>query len=184
MSEAFPTGVPAPADDLDHEGVCAPDWAASASGHWSCGLGIRGQAADAAAELDELGFGALWIPGGVGGDVLGDVGRLLSATRNTVIATGILNIWKHEAREVGQWWSALPAHLKERVLLGLGVSHGPLIGETYRKPLTVMGAYLAQLSARGPARDESVSRRAGAQDAGAVARSDRRGASLSRDART
>ena len=45
-------------------------------GIWSMELrfGDPGQAADAAAELDELGFGALWIPGGVGGDVLGDVG--------------------------------------------------------------------------------------------------------------
>ncbi len=149
MSEAFPTGVPAPADDLDARRRLRARL--GRIGIWSLELrfGDPGQATDAAAELDELGFGALWIPGGVGGDVLGDVGRLLSATRNTVIATGILNIWKHEAREVGHWWSALPAHLKERVLLGLGVSHGPLIGETYRKPLTVMRAYLAQLSAEG-----------------------------------
>ena len=32
---------------------------------------------EAAAELDELGFGAIWIPGGHGGDVFGDVARLL-----------------------------------------------------------------------------------------------------------
>ena len=120
-------------------------------GVWSLELrfGDPGQAADAAAELDELGFGALWIPGGVGGNVLGDVDRLLSATRKTVIATGILNIWKHDTREIGEWWRALPAPRKERVLLGLGVSHGPLIGETYRKPLAAMDAYLTQLSAEG-----------------------------------
>jgi probable F420-dependent oxidoreductase len=120
-------------------------------GVWSLELrfGDPGEAADAAAELDELGFGALWIPGGVGGDVLGDVDRLLSATRKTVIATGIVNIWKHDAREIGKWWSALPADRKDRVLLGLGVSHGPLIGESYRKPLAFMGSYLTQLHAEG-----------------------------------
>ncbi len=147
MSEEFRTGIPASAPDLDPRRRLRTRL--GRIGVWSVELrfGDRGQAADAAAELDELGFGALWIPGGVGGEVLGDVGRLLSATRNTVIATGILNIWKHDAREVGEWWSALPADRKERVLLGLGVSHGPLIGETYRKPLAAMVAYLAQLSA-------------------------------------
>jgi probable F420-dependent oxidoreductase len=149
MSEVFPTGIPASADDLEPRRRLRTRL--GRVGVWSLELrfGDPGQAVDAAAELDELGFGALWIPGGVGGDVLGDVARLLSATHNTVIATGILNIWKHDAREVGEWWSALPTHRKERVLLGLGVSHGPLIGETYRKPLTVMGAYLTQLSAQG-----------------------------------
>jgi probable F420-dependent oxidoreductase len=120
-------------------------------GIWSLELrfGDPGQAADAAAELDELGFGALWIPGGVGGDVLGSMDRLLSATRNAVIATGIINIWKHEPREIGEWWRAQPNDRKQRVLLGLGVSHGPLIGEAYRKPLAAMREYLTQLSAEG-----------------------------------
>jgi probable F420-dependent oxidoreductase len=149
MSEIIPTGIPTSADDLEPRRRLRTRL--GRIGVWSLELrfGDPGQAVDAAAELDELGFGALWIPGGVGGDVLGDVSRLQSATRNTVIATGILNIWKHDAREVGAWWSALPAHRKERMLLGLGVSHGPLIGETYRKPLTVMAAYLTQLSAQG-----------------------------------
>jgi probable F420-dependent oxidoreductase len=120
-------------------------------GIWSLELrfGDPGQAADAAAELDELGFGALWIPGGVGGDVLGSVDRLLCATRKAVIATGIVNIWKHEAREIGEWWRVQPDDRKQRVLLGLGVSHGPLIGEAYRKPLAAMSEYLTQLSAEG-----------------------------------
>jgi probable F420-dependent oxidoreductase len=149
MSEVTPSGIPTSIDDLESRRRLRTRL--GRIGVWSLELrfGDPGQAVDAAAELDELGFGALWIPGGVGGDVLGDVSRLQSATRNTVIATGILNIWKHDAREVGAWWSALPAHRKERVLLGLGVSHGPLIGETYRKPLTVMAAYLTQLSAQG-----------------------------------
>jgi probable F420-dependent oxidoreductase len=120
-------------------------------GIWSLELrfGDSGQAADAAAELDDLGFGALWIPGGVGGDVLGAVSGLLAATRKTVIATGIINIWKHDAHELGEWWRAQPEGLKARAMLGLGVSHGPLIGDTYRKPLAAMRDYLVQLSAEG-----------------------------------
>ena len=120
-------------------------------GIWSLELrfGDPGQSRDAAAELEALGFRALWFPGGVGGDVLGCVDQLLSATRKAVIATGIINIWKHDAREIGNWWNALPADRQQRVLLGLGVSHGPLIGDAYRKPLAAMRDYLVQLSAQG-----------------------------------
>lgn len=120
-------------------------------GIWSHELrrGDPGQITDAAAELEELGFGALWIPGAMGGELLNDVSRLLSATRTTTIATGILNIWKHDAREVGEWWRNLSADHKGRLLLGLGVSHGATVGEAYRKPLSAMKDYLAQLGDAG-----------------------------------
>jgi probable F420-dependent oxidoreductase len=120
-------------------------------GIWSLELrfGDRREAADAAAELDELGFSALWIPGGIGGDVLGDVDSLMGATKRAVIATGILNIWKHEPRDVGQWWQALPEERRARVLIGIGVSHSPLIGEAYRQPLARTRDYLDRLAEAG-----------------------------------
>ena len=120
-------------------------------GLWSMELrfGDASEAAEAAAELDELGFGSLWMPGGVGGDLLGDVDRLLAATKRVVIGTGILNIWKHEAADVAAWWQALPEDRQSRVLLGLGVSHEALIGEAYAKPLAAMRGYLDQLAEHG-----------------------------------
>jgi probable F420-dependent oxidoreductase len=120
-------------------------------GIWSMELrfGNPSEAVEAAAELDELGFGAIWIPGGVGGDVLGDVDRLLSATRKAVIGTGILNIWKHQPEVVSAWWLKESDERQSRALLGLGVSHGPLIGDTYSKPLATMRNYLIQLSEQG-----------------------------------
>ena len=66
----------------------------------------RAAVADAAAELDELGYGALWLPD-VGGDVLGDVEHVLDATRRCAVATGILNIWMHEAPAVAAGAAAL-----------------------------------------------------------------------------
>jgi probable F420-dependent oxidoreductase len=119
-------------------------------GIWSLELrfGNPSEVAEAATELDELGFGAIWIPGGVGGDLLADVDRLLSATLRAVIGTGILNIWKHQPEEVCAWWLKLSDDRQARVLLGLGVSHGPLIGDTYRKPLAAMRNYLMLLSER------------------------------------
>lgn len=121
-------------------------------GVWSGELRYGGAAearAEAAAELEQLGYGAIWIPGGIGGDITGDVSALAAATRTSVIATGIINVWKHEPQEIGAWWKALPPAQQERVLLGLGVSHGPLIGESYGKPLTVMRDYLGKLRAEG-----------------------------------
>lgn len=120
-------------------------------GVWSMELrfGDPKQAGTAAAELDELGYGTLWIPGGVGGDITGDIDRLLDATRHATIATGILNIWMHDPAEIASWWKRLPDARRERVFLGLGVSHAHLVGEAYERPLAAMTSWLDRLDAEG-----------------------------------
>jgi probable F420-dependent oxidoreductase len=121
-------------------------------GIWSSQLryGDASESTDAAAELDQLGFTALWIPD-VGGPVFDAVGRLLAATERTVIATGILNLWMHTAGDVAASYAALTAEHGERFLLGIGVSHAPLIdaGEPgrYRKPLAATESFLDGLDA-------------------------------------
>ena len=121
-------------------------------GIWSSQLryGDPAESADAAAELDELGFPALWIPD-VGGPVFDAVGNLLAATKRTVIATGILNLWMHAPGDVAESYAALTARHGDRFLLGIGVSHAPLIdaGEPgrYRKPLAATAAFLDGLDA-------------------------------------
>ena len=118
---------------------------------WSHELrfGDRGEALEAAAELDELGYGAVWVPGAIDGGVLGDIDRLLSATRRATVASGILNIWKHEPADVGAWWRSRSAAEHARLMIGVGVSHGPIIGEAYGKPLQAMSRYLDGLDAAG-----------------------------------
>lgn len=120
-------------------------------GIWSLELrfGDKGESSEAAAELDELGYGALWIPGGIDSGAPADVERLLAATRSTTIATGILNIWKHDPADLAAWFAGLPDAHKARTLLGLGVSHGPIIGEGWGKPLEVVGKFLDGLDAAG-----------------------------------
>lgn len=121
-------------------------------GVWSSQLryGDQGQAAEAAAELEELGFTALWIPD-VGGPVLDSVEHLLSATKQVVIATGILNLWMHEPADVATRYAALTESHGERFLLGIGVSHAPLIDSKepglYRKPLAATRRYLDAIDA-------------------------------------
>ena len=120
-------------------------------GVWSMELRFGDTAAidEAAVELDELGYGALWIPGGIDDAVLGDVDRLLSATSRIVIATGIINIWKQEAADVAAWWKGQPADRQARVLLGIGVSHAPLIGEGWMKPVAKVRSWIDQAEAAG-----------------------------------
>ncbi|GGB95146.1 LLM class F420-dependent oxidoreductase [Novosphingobium endophyticum] len=124
-------------------------------GIWSLELrfGDKAEGSSAAAELDELGYGALWIPGGIDDGAPADVERLLGATRRTVIATGILNVWRHEPSQLAAWFSALPDAHKMRTLLGLGVSHGPIIGEKWGKPLAVARQFVDGLEAAGMDRD-------------------------------
>ncbi|GIX31749.1 MAG: LLM class F420-dependent oxidoreductase [Porticoccaceae bacterium] len=125
-------------------------------GLWSFELRFGEDAAirRAAAEIEALGYGALWIPGGVDGGVLADVERLLAATRRVAVATGILNIWKHRPEEVADWFHGLPEAHRSRVLLGLGVSHGPLIGDVWQRPLAAMERFLDGLEGAGVPRDQ------------------------------
>ena len=97
--------------------------------------------AESAAELDELGYDALWIPD-VGGDVFASAEILLAAAPRAVVATGILNIWMHEPAGVAAHIAGWSDAWKERFLLGLGVSHAPLIDHgnpgRYTKPFSKM----------------------------------------------
>lgn len=125
-------------------------------GIWSADLrfGDRGEAAEAAAELEELGFGALWFPDG-GGPVLDAARNLLAATRETVVATGILNLWMHEPAEVADGYAALTGDFPDRFLMGIGVSHAPAVDRrrepgTYRRPMAATKAFLDALDSGAP----------------------------------
>jgi probable F420-dependent oxidoreductase len=109
----------------------------------------EGERRDAAAELEELGYATLWIPGGRGGRVFDAAGLLLNATREMSVATGILNIWRHDPEEAAAERAQLDDAYEGRFLLGLGVSHAPVIDE-YAKPLTAMRDYLDSLDAAAP----------------------------------
>ena len=125
----------------------------SGTGIWSSSLryGDAGEAAAQAAELEGLGYTALWIPD-VGGDVFGSVANLLGATSSVTIATGILNVWMHTPEETAAQHAALAAEHGQRFLCGLGISHRPLIDRVnapgaYQKPVATMAAFLDGLDA-------------------------------------
>ena len=104
------------------------------------------RARELAAELESLGYGALWIPEVAGRDPFVHLALLLSATERMVGATGIANIWARDAVTTSCAANALTEAFPERVLIGLGVSHKNLVGQLrghhYDKPLTAMREYL------------------------------------------
>lgn len=128
----------------------------SGVGIWNHALryGDKAESADVAAELEDLGYTALWIPDVGGAPVLDSVAHLLSATNDIVIATGILNLWMNEPADVAASYAQLTAAHGDRFLMGIGVSHAPLIDATeagrYRKPLAATAAYLDALDDAQP----------------------------------
>ncbi|MBL7499754.1 TIGR03620 family F420-dependent LLM class oxidoreductase [Frankia sp. CNm7] len=127
----------------------------SGVGVWSQQLryGDPAESAEAAAELEELGFGALWIPD-MGGPMFGAVENLLAATSRVVVATGVLNLWNCAAAEAAASYASSSAAHGDRFLLGVGVSHAVAVdaGEPgrYRRPLTAMATFLDGLDTADP----------------------------------
>ena len=101
---------------------------------------------DAAREVEELGYGAMWTGEAVGREVLTAAQLLLTASDSLVVATGIANIWARDALAMAAGQLALGEAFPARFMLGIGVSHKPLLdvrGQDYGKPLAMMRAYLA-----------------------------------------
>jgi probable F420-dependent oxidoreductase len=101
---------------------------------------------EVAAELEELGYGALWTGEAVYREPLTHAGFLLAATNRMVIATGIANIWARDPFTMTAAQLTLSEAYPDRFLLGLGVSHARLVegirGHTYQQPFTAMRSYL------------------------------------------
>ncbi|MCD9143619.1 TIGR03620 family F420-dependent LLM class oxidoreductase [Streptomyces albireticuli] len=100
-----------------------------------------GEIREAAAELEELGYGTLWIGGS---PRLDDTAPLLEATERVTVGTSIASIWDQEAAEVAAGYAALTPERRERLVLGLGASHGHL-AKDYARPFSAMKDYLTAL---------------------------------------
>ena len=104
---------------------------------------------EAAAEMEELGYGTIWSSGGFRPGLSSRFERLLAATRNIVVASGIVSIWVGEVTDVASSVSKLEDRYPGRFLLGLGASHG-LVVPDYARPYSKMVHYLDTLDANDP----------------------------------
>lgn len=116
-------------------------------GIWTFALDLlpASQAQHAAAEIEGLGFGAIWIPEAMGREALTSAGILLAGTKRIPIATGIASIWARDPMAMAAAQKTLSEAYPDRFLLGMGVSHAPMVGlrgHAYDKPLAAMRAYL------------------------------------------
>ena len=117
-------------------------------GLWTFQLDLQPMSAarEAVTEIEELGFGAVWVPEAVGREPLVNSTLLLSATRRLTVATGIASIHARTAMTMQAGWKAISEAFPDRFLLGLGVSHQPMVegvhGHAYDKPYSTMVAYL------------------------------------------
>lgn len=107
------------------------------------------QAANFARSVEKMGYGALWYPEAVGRNSVVTAAWLLSQTTELVVASGIANIFARDAQASAAARASLNELSGGRFLLGLGVSHPPLVedmrGHSFNKPLTRMKEYLKKM---------------------------------------
>lgn len=106
------------------------------------------QAREAAAEAEELGYGTVWLPAGMGPGIFDAARNVIGATKSIRVATGIVSIWSVDAATAARGFQGLEKDYPERFALGLGVSHEWIVeqqGQSYDRPVSKMKAYLDEL---------------------------------------
>ena len=96
--------------------------------------------------VESHGYDALWYPESVAYEAIAFGGYYLSRTKKLTVASGIASIYARDAAAAMQGHNTLNALYDGRFILGLGVSHAPMVervrGHKYGKPVSTMRAYL------------------------------------------
>jgi probable F420-dependent oxidoreductase len=118
--------------------------------HGRLGVWLRGGTANGplAAELERLGYTAVWIGGSPAAD-LAVAEDLLDATETILIATGVVNIWRSDAREVAASFARITERHPSRFLLGIGAGHPEVAGSAAERPYSAVSRYLDVLDDAG-----------------------------------
>lgn len=117
-------------------------------GLWAADFDLVPMAAaqEGIAHVEEMGFGTVWVPEAVLREAFASCALLLSATKKMTIATGIANLHARTAQSMQAGWKTLSEAFPDRFLLGIGVSHAPMVQGVhkgnYDKPYSTMVEYL------------------------------------------
>jgi probable F420-dependent oxidoreductase len=105
--------------------------------------------AEALAELDDRGWGAVWLPEAYGRESMAHSALALGATRRIPVVPGIANLWARDPVAMVNGGRTLTEAYPNRFAVGLGVSHRPVIefrgGSADRSPLEVVSRYLDEM---------------------------------------
>lgn len=122
-------------------------------GIWTFALNLvdTRHAGELARRLEELGYGALWMPDALTRDPLVSATLLLSATSELRVGTGIASIYGRLPETMAAGWRTVSEAFPGRFVLGLGVSHAPLVEgffhREYSHPYATMREYLDRMDA-------------------------------------
>jgi probable F420-dependent oxidoreductase len=117
---------------------------------WSGSWRVEGDASvEVPAELEGLGYTALWSSGGYGPELSTRFDRLLAATDRMVVLSGIVSIWHTPPEDLARAVADLDRRYPSRFVLGLGASHDVIVAD-YRNPYARMVDYLDELDAARP----------------------------------
>ena len=98
------------------------------------------------AGVEKLGYSTLWYPESRGHEAVSLAGYMLGASKTLKIGSSIANLYARDAVTSRQAMRGLNALYGNRFILGLGVSHRPMVegvrGHVYGKPVPEMRAYL------------------------------------------
>jgi probable F420-dependent oxidoreductase len=95
------------------------------------------------AEIEALGYGALWIGGSPSTE---QMRPFLEATSGIPVLSGILNVWQHEPADVAAGHARLQRDFGGRFVLGIGIGH-PEATSDYTRPLKTMREFFDGLDA-------------------------------------
>ncbi|MEJ0016109.1 MAG: TIGR03620 family F420-dependent LLM class oxidoreductase [Acetobacteraceae bacterium] len=108
--------------------------------------------------VERLGYDTLWYPESRGYESLSVGGFMLANTTKLKLGSSIASIYARDAFTARRGLLSLQALYGDRFILGLGVSHVPMVegirGHTYEKPIPAMRGYLDGI-AKGEAGSET-----------------------------
>src|SRR5215475_7214052 len=110
--------------------------------------------AELAAQLEQLGYGALWLGGSPSAD-LEIVDRLLAATTTLTVGTSIVNMWQSDPAAVARSYARIEASFPGRFVLGVGAGHREATPE-YASPYDTLARYVDRIEAAGVPLDRVV----------------------------
>ncbi|MDC1127585.1 TIGR03620 family F420-dependent LLM class oxidoreductase [Gammaproteobacteria bacterium] len=102
-----------------------------------------------ARRVEGLGYSTLWYPEAFNYETFALGGFLLSNSKKLIVASGIANMYARDPAASVMGCNSLNALYGGRFVLGLGVSHAPLVsdvrGHEYKKPVATMRKYLEDM---------------------------------------